>query len=216
MIVNSGIDTSQPFTHRHSVFYMIPGNDGQTEKGHRRLNWAVYTHVPPEFEFKERLTVAPGDVSPELYACLAEVIDQHIPPEVATLMRFSPREEVFIQPVYDELAVKLNHGRVVLIGDAAAVTRPHTASGATKALQDVLALETLARTATDWNTLCQSFNDERLANANSLVKMGRRFGAAQVEQTPNWGDMSPKEMEQWMNALLSGEKLYFYASADDE
>jgi 2-polyprenyl-6-methoxyphenol hydroxylase-like FAD-dependent oxidoreductase len=134
-----------------------------------------------------------------------------MPPDVEHLVGLSLLDELTIQPIYDELAVSYAADRVLLVGDAAAVLRPHTAAGATKALQDALTLEKLAKEATEWGEVLAAYDAERLDNANALVKVGRRLGRAQVGQTPNWDTMKPDDFEKWIEATLAGDKLYLYS-----
>ena len=104
----------------------------------------------------------------------------------------------------------------MLIGDAGTVSRPHTGSGATKALQDALALEQLAQEHSDWDDLLAAYNTERVEVGRSLVEMGRRIGRAQVEETPDWGSMSPHDFEAWTEATLAGEQLYLYGDTRED
>jgi 2-polyprenyl-6-methoxyphenol hydroxylase-like FAD-dependent oxidoreductase len=127
----------------------------------------------------------------------------------------SPIEEVSLQPIYDERVDRYTGLRTLLIGDAGSVTRPHTGSGATKALQDALALERLAHEHVDWETLLPAYDLERVETANWLVELGRRIGRAQVEQTPNWAAMTPDDFDAWTKATLAGQRLYFYGNASD-
>ena len=164
-------------------------------------------------------SIAPGEVDASLYSHLDKLLTESFPPDVESLIRLSRREEVSIQPIYDETVDSYTSGRVLLIGDAGTVTRPHTGSGATKALQDALALERIASQADTWDDLLRTYDSERVATGNSLVEMGRRIGRAQVEETPNWSAMTPADFDAWTQATLAGERLYFYGNAgaeDDE
>ncbi len=95
------------------------------------------------------------------------------------------------------------------------MTRPHTGSGATKALQDALALEKIAATAENWDEVVDTYNRERVANGVSLVELGRRLGRAQVEETPDWATMEPDDFRDWIAATLAGDNLYLYSSDSD-
>ena len=90
------------------------------------------------------------------------------------------------------------------------MTRPHTASGATKALEDALALEKIAGTAESLSDLLESYDEQRCGQAKTLGQIGRRIGQMQVVETPNWGAMSSKDFEDLHKAILSGDKLYLY------
>jgi 2-polyprenyl-6-methoxyphenol hydroxylase-like FAD-dependent oxidoreductase len=102
------------------------------------VNWGIYTPQPPSLHLSEPTSISPGEVTSELYAHLDRVLASAFPPDYQAVIRESPLEEVSIWPIYDDPVDSYVHGRVMLIGDAGTVTRPHTCSGATKALQDAL------------------------------------------------------------------------------
>jgi 2-polyprenyl-6-methoxyphenol hydroxylase-like FAD-dependent oxidoreductase len=126
----------------------------------------------------------------------------------------SPREDVSIQSIYDQMADSYVKDRIVLIGDAGTVTRPHTGSGATKAMQDALTLERLGQEYSEWEPLLAAYDADRTAAGVSLVELGRRIGRDQVEQTPPWGEMSPDDFDAWTKGTLSGAQLYFYGESE--
>ena len=194
----------------HGVSYMIPNFDDRTDPGHRRVNWAIYAPQPAELDFSEPSSLAPGQVDESLYAHLDRLLSDHFPPEHEQLVRNSPRAEVSIQPIYDEVVDSYVRGRVLLIGDAGTVSRPHTGSGATKALQDALALERLASAHRTWKPLLAAYDAERSDAGRSLVEMGRRIGRAQVERTPDWASMEPGDFDAWTKSTLAGDELYFW------
>lgn len=197
----------------HAVIYMIPEAADAAQRDQRRINWAIYTKPPHGLVLDEPASIPEGAVTEAMYAQFDALIRNSFPPQIAALIRLSPREQVSIQPIYDELAVHFADARVLLVGDAAAVVRPHTASGATKALQDALAFERLSREHADLDALLAAYGAERLASCNSLVEVGRLIGRAQVEETPDWATMSPADFVRWNEATLAGQSLYLYPDA---
>ncbi len=200
----------------HGVMYMIPGFGDRSDVGHRRVNWAIYAPSPGGWDFAEPTSIVPGDVSPELYSHLDRILTEYFPPYVEMLVRNSPIEEVSLQPIYDEPLDVYAKGRLLLIGDAGTVTRPHTGSGATKALQDALALESFATSLDSWDEVVDAYNEERVDAGNKLVELGRRIGRAQVTHTPDWATMTHSDFEAWTAATLAGEDLYFWGSSAEE
>jgi 2-polyprenyl-6-methoxyphenol hydroxylase-like FAD-dependent oxidoreductase len=196
----------------HGVIYMIPNFDDRTDPGHRRVNWAVYTPQPPGLDGAEPTSIPPGEVSPALYRHLDDLLTAAFPPAFQALIRASPIAEVSIQPIYDQVVDSYVAGRVLLLGDAGTVTRPHTGSGATKALQDALCLERLGREHDEWAGLLAAYDAERTAAGVKLVELGRRIGRDQVERTPPWAAMTAADFDAWAKATLSGERLYFYGN----
>ncbi len=194
----------------HGIVYMIPNFDDRADPGHRRVNWGIYAPHPPGLDFSEPTSIPPGEVTGELYMHLDELLTSAFPPDYQVIIRESPPEEVSIQPIYDDLVDSYVHGRVILIGDAGTVTRPHTGSGATKALQDALCLARLGQEHDEWPALLAAYDTERTAAGVSLVQLGRGLGRDLVERTPDWGSMKPDDFEDWTKQTLSGERLYFY------
>ena len=194
----------------HSVLYMIPGAAETPGQDERRINWGIYSRPPDGLVLHEPSSIPEGSVTQAMYAQFDALLGDSLPAQIAALIRLSPREQVSIQPIYDELAVHFSEARVMLVGDAAAVVRPHTASGATKALQDALVFERLSREHDDLDALLAAYGAERLENCNALVEVGRRIGRAQVEETPEWSAMSPADFARWNEATLAGQSLYLY------
>ena len=125
----------------------------------------------------------------------------------------SPLSAANRDTTYDDLVDSYVHGRVMLIGDAGTVTRPHTGSGATKALQDARCLARLGQEHDEWHALLAAYDAERTAAGVSLVRLGRRLGRDLVEHTPDWGTMTADDFDAWTKQTLSGEQLYFYGNA---
>lgn len=194
----------------HGVFYMIPGDADRAEPGHRRVNWAIYAAAPQGLAFDQPSSIAPGTVDRDLYEQLDAIVEKFFPPWQASLVRHSSPDEVSIQPIYDETVPGYVSGRVLLIGDAGTVTRPHTGSGATKALQEAQSLAELCSGHDDWAPILDNYDADRTTAGNTIVELGRRIGNAQVENTPEWASMTPEGFEEWTQATLSGTKLYFY------
>ncbi|MEK8145487.1 hypothetical protein NKH18_41475 [Streptomyces sp. M10(2022)] len=98
----------------------------------------------------------------------------------------------------------------LLAGDAASVTRPHTASGAVKALQDALCLEQALRESPAPADALRHYARERTAEGARLMELGRRLGGAQVERTPDWTAMDQDAVDAWCRATLAGSTSYLY------
>ena len=206
---------SAGFRGGHGVFYMIPGSENSAELGKRRVNWAIYAPQPDGLDFSDPSSIPPGSVNADLYGVLDRILDESFPPMFQELVRLNTRDEVSIQPIYHQAVARYVNKRVAIIGDAATITRPHTGSGATKALQDALTLEQACDELDDWDAVLDRYNTDRVAVGNSTVELGRRIGHAQVENTPEWAEMSEDDFGAWAKATLSGEKHYFYELEDE-
>ncbi len=197
----------------HGVMYPIPDFHATT-LDQLRVNWAIYGPCPDDLTIEGPSSIPPGEVSEKCFAQLEQLLGDHIPPRLRPVFS-SPRDEVSIQPIYDEAVDTYTRGRIALIGDAATLSRPHTGSGATKALQDARLLETLGASHSEWESLLAAYDEDRSRSGQALVELGRRIGRDQVERTPPWHTMTPADFEAWTAGTLSGQSLYFWG-ADSE
>lgn len=128
----------------------------------------------------------------------------NFPPYWAARVLRTPAETTFIQPIYDLEVPQYTSGRMLLVGDAASVARPHIGGGSVKALQDATALEAAAVAGGSWKEIAEAYDTNRGAVGASLVALARRMGSAQVENTPEWGAMGQAEFDAWWQAQNSG------------
>ncbi|MFD0342918.1 FAD-dependent monooxygenase [Streptomyces sp. NPDC127117] len=179
----------------HGVFYLIPG----AAAGSRLLAYAVYAS-PPAAD------------TPVLAAYVRDIAEEHFPAEWADIVARGEHTSQAIHPVADFVVPRAAEPPFLLAGDAASVTRPHTASGAVKALQDALCLERSLRACASAAEALHRYADERSAEGARLVGLGRRLGRAFVENTPDWQAMGPAEVEALSRAALDGDDSYLYGS----
>ena len=188
------------FTGGHALMMIIPdpGDVGL------RIYWAVY-HQPtqPVRPRIDHLSAAdlPG---------LDTILSQHFPPYWAEVITKTRRDTTVVHPVLDIRTLSYTAQRIALLGDAASLARPHTGSGAVKAVQDALALGRLRREHDDWATVLAEYDAGRRPAGAALVDLGRRIGEAQVTSTPPWSSMTPDDFTTWIQSVLSGRSLYLY------
>lgn len=186
----------------HLIGYVIPGPEGD-----KVLNWLVYTAPPPglevELELERPTSLPPGTVTDALYGHLLALADAALPAHWGAAVRLTRRGQVLIQPIYDLAAPTYAGRHVVLLGDAAAVARPHLGAGAVKALQDAAVLERLWHEAPSWDALLAGYDAERRSAGHSMVVIGRRIGRAQVTHTPDWGAYDQAGFEAWWRRLTA-------------
>ncbi|MEM6461319.1 MAG: NAD-binding protein [Pseudomonadota bacterium] len=199
-----------PFPGGHSLIYTIPDFDGSDGPGKRRVNWGVYARCPRALKLDGIESEPPGSISREVFADLQSLLDVHFPPAVAALIKHSRREDVSIQPIYDSIVDTYVSQRILLIGDAGTLTRPHTASGATKALEDALTIEALTKTVSGLSEFLARYDAERCSKARTISEIGRRIGQVQVVDTPDWASMTPADFDDMTRSILSGERLYLF------
>ncbi|UQT55404.1 FAD-dependent monooxygenase [Streptomyces durmitorensis] len=191
----------------HAIVYRIPDGVG----GHR-VNWVLYTAPPPDLDLglglDLRLTaptsLPPGGLTEALSSHLTYVCDELLPPYWGDLVRTTTPDELFLQPMYDYTAPRYTTGRVLLMGDAATVARPHTGAGAVKALQDATVLESAFATATTWPDALDTYDTDRTVAGAAMVDLGRRLGHSLVEETPPWRSMDQTALETWWKQADGG------------
>lgn len=188
------------FPHGHAIFYLVP----DFTAGRRRINWAVYGSV-----LTDPGSMPPGSVSDELVHRLDDILETNLFGYWATVVKRTRLPELSVQPVYDVTVASYGKSRTLLLGDAGTVVRPHTGSGATKALEDALALERACTEHTTWPQVRTAYDRERRPVGNELVELGRRLGSAQVLNTPPWERMSATEFQHWMTETLAGRRFLY-------
>ena len=191
----------QVLDHSHILIYAIPSDDNRIDPGHRLLNFVWYRNYAPGAAFEDLmldrngeqrpLTMPPGMVRDEHLAELHAAARLELAPTMAEVVLACP--DPFIQAVTDVTSPQMAFGRVVLLGDAAWVLRPHVAAGTAKAAADGWALlEALEEHGGDISAALTTWEARQLEVARNgfakTVAMGR---AAQVDATmvpgdPNW------------------------------
>lgn len=199
----------------HAMIYLIPGHEGTTSRGARRVNWAVYGSPPSTIDLRHPVSFPPGQIPAALVDRLAEIV-AGLPPVWADVVRAGGPEVMSVQPIYDHECSSFVSGRVLLVGDAATLARPHSASGAVKAIGEALALERLEAVHDSWPELLAALDSDRCLVARELVETSRLLGRGLVEHTPDWAAMSTQQAEQFITGLIAGRSLYLQPSAPDQ
>jgi len=141
-----------PFYHSTGIQilgYLIPGTNGTTEPGHRLFNWVWYCNYDDGSEALEELmtdvhgrkhaiTLPVGTMNPEAWSKQKTYASELLPPQYAEAVHKT--EQPFIQAVTDVISPQNSFfdGKVLLVGDALAGFRPHTAASTSQAAFDAL------------------------------------------------------------------------------
>ncbi len=163
--------------------YPIPGFNNDLRPGHRRHNFIWYRPAD-EKQLREmnvdetgrqhKYSVPPPLIRKDLIAQLHADAREILPPVLLDcVMKIS---QPFITPIYDFTAPSIVFGRVAMIGDAAACTRPHMGFGVSKAGGDAQALARALRDYDDIDTALKHYNDERQPIGNIIVMHARKIG----------------------------------------
>lgn len=179
---------------RHHMVFCFP--DGElsfshpmpaphTENGARRIQLVWFRPVDYEFTLPRMCTDDSGhchgvSIPPPLIR--RDILDElrasakdRLPPQLAALLALA--SQPILQPIYDLESPQISFGRVVLIGDAAFVARPHVGTGVTKAALDAQSLaDALAATPCDLKGALMRYERERRPYGHRLVARGRYLG----------------------------------------
>ncbi|WP_406299465.1 FAD-dependent monooxygenase [Embleya sp. NBC_00888] len=164
------------------VMYRIPSGTGD------RMSWGLYSAVG-----------GTADPRPGLLA----LVRKYFPPFWADLVTATPESETLIQPINDLVVDAYTSGRTLVAGDAAAIARPHVASGAVKGIQDAVAFESACLAVGpdgSWDDVLARYQADRYPAGADLVRVARAMGYAMVEDTPDWTTMTPERMVDWWAA----------------
>jgi 2-polyprenyl-6-methoxyphenol hydroxylase-like FAD-dependent oxidoreductase len=163
------------------IGYPVPGPQHNAERGKRQYNVVWYSPVREHEELPGLLTddsgryhpngIAPSLISARVRERMVERAAQVLAPQFAEAI--ARARLVFFQPIVDLEMPRLVFGRIVVIGDAAFVARPHVAMGVPKAAGDALALVTAVH---EGNGLA-AFEAQRMRVGAAIVARGRYLGA---------------------------------------
>ncbi|OAI46552.1 hypothetical protein AYO44_11220 [Planctomycetaceae bacterium SCGC AG-212-F19] len=169
----------------HTLCYLIPGPDGSTLSGQRRLNWVWYLNASPGDELdrvlidkdrrRREFSVPQGFVSPGMADWLQAQARRTLPPLFLRLVEATT--EPFVQTIHDLAVPRMAFGRVCLTGDAAFVPRPHTAASTAKAAANALGLaDCLAATGGDVAESLLRWEPNQLRMGQHLQDYGKQLG----------------------------------------
>jgi 2-polyprenyl-6-methoxyphenol hydroxylase-like FAD-dependent oxidoreductase len=166
------------------LVYLIPGEGADARPGHRRLNWVWY--VGAEGEELDRLltdrdghrhrsSLPPGLASPATVDALRRRAGRELHPILAELVEVTA--DPFVQTIVDVTVPRTVFGRVMLVGDAAFVVRPHTAGAAAKAAHDAWVLgRSLARAGRNLDAGLSAAESLQLEYGQGLASYGVALG----------------------------------------
>jgi 2-polyprenyl-6-methoxyphenol hydroxylase-like FAD-dependent oxidoreductase len=185
---------TEKFTFFHTqgiqiLAYAIPAKHGILEPGKRLLNWVWYVNYtedsPEHVDLmtdnngkKHHLTLPAGGVRNEVWTRQKDYAREVLPPQFAELVEKT--EVPFIQAITDVVpqSALLDSGRVLLIGDALAGLRPHTAMGTGRAAFDAMKLAEAINKVIDGREMeaLTQWEKEVLKYATDLQSHGVQIG----------------------------------------
>ena len=167
------------------IGYPVAGPGNATAPGARRYNFVWYRPADEAQALPRLMTdadgrhhpagIAPQQVNWREIAAMRQAGRALLAPQWAEVLEKTAQP--FLQPIHDLASEHLAFGRVVLMGDAAFVARPHVGMGVTKAGEDALALADAIAQHGATAAAGQAFEAARLAPGLAVVQRGRRLGA---------------------------------------
>lgn len=178
----------EKFTFYHAeatqiLSYVIPGENGTLEPGKRLINWVWYCNYPKESSnFHElmldldgrthHVTLPIGKMRPEILKKQHELARRTLPPQLAEIVVNT--EAPFVQAITDVISPKnvFLGGKLLLVGDAVAGFRPHTAASTSQAAFDAQRLADLLSGEIDLG----QWEQQTIGYATNMQKRGVAIG----------------------------------------
>ncbi|HUZ72662.1 MAG TPA: hypothetical protein VMU87_06735 [Stellaceae bacterium] len=165
--------------------YPVPGRDGDTRPGRRGYNVVWYRPVDFTTTLPAMCTdvtgrchgvaIPPPLIRAEVVAAAREAAMALLAPAIAEIVLRTAQP--FFQAIFDFETPQMAFGRVVLLGDAAFVARPHVGAGVTKAAVDAVALADAIAAAPDLAAALERYAALQMGLGSAIVARGRRMGA---------------------------------------
>lgn len=164
--------------------YPVPGPNGETAYGERRINWVWYLPFDEGPELDDILydnqgrqrshSLPPGLMREDVREKQLAVAEDILAPQLSWLVRQTA--EPFVQCIYDLALPKLVFGRACILGDAAFFIRPHMASGTAHAVSDALELAESLHTTDTMESALASWEHGQVEKGYRLVEEAERRG----------------------------------------
>ncbi len=192
--------------------YPVPGRNNETSVGHRAYNIVWYRPIDPATALVDLCTdvtgryhdtaIPPPLIRPQVIADIKATARMLVAPQVAEIFEHSVQP--FFQPIYDLESPQIVFKRVVLLGDAAFVARPHVGAGVTKAALDALSLADALRAAGEnLDAGLARYQRQQLSFGRALVALGREEGAYLSAQLKPREQRSGEELHRDFNSVVS-------------
>jgi len=175
----------------HILGYLVPGDDNDTRPGHRLYNWVWYRvadnaqlhDIMTDAEGRDRgYSIPEGKLASRWREHLYREADALLPAPLRAVVRATTHP--FAQAIRDLAVDHMVDGRVILLGDAASIPRPHTAASTSKAAANALSLLTALETfPDDPDQALIHWEPQQLALGRYLRDQGSRIGNHLLFQT---------------------------------
>ncbi len=168
------------------IGYPVAGPGNVLDPGRRAYNFVWYRPVPAGEALTSLMTdadgthhpqgVPPNRVSWRHIAGARQDAQRLLAPQFAEVIEKTAQP--FFQPIYDLRSDRLCADRVVLMGDAAFVARPHIGMGVTKAAEDAVVLADALQAHGAMPDALRHYESLRLPAGQGAVARARWLGSA--------------------------------------
>nr|WP_314623481.1 FAD-dependent monooxygenase [uncultured Noviherbaspirillum sp.] len=171
--------------------YPVAGAGNTTAPGTRRFNFVWYRPAPQDGTLEALMTdaeghyyplgIPPNKVAAGPIAAMRAAAASLLAPQFAEII--DKTAQPFLQPIYDVSSEQIAFDRVVLMGDASFVARPHVGMGVTKAAQDAMALADCIAQHGAGPAAANAYQALRLQPGQAVVQRSRELGAYMQAQS---------------------------------
>lgn len=164
--------------------YKVPGVDGTAGVGERRHNWLWYLKAAPGAPLDALLTdntgrrrehsIPPGALCAQQDRAFRRLAEARLNPAFLELVQQT--DEIFVQSILDLRVPRMVFDRVMLVGDAAFIPRPHTAGSTAKAATDALTLAKVLSASGDLQQGLRDWEQQQLSEGNAMSDWGIDMG----------------------------------------
>ncbi len=172
------------------IGYPVAGAGNATVRGRRRFNFVWYRPAATPAALALLLTdadgvhhplgIPPNKVAWRQVAAMRAAARALLAPQFAEIIEKTAQP--FLQPIFDVNSTRIAFGRVLLMGDAAFVARPHVGMGVTKAAEDAMALADCIGRLGPGAAASLAYEALRLADGQAVVQRARRLGSYMQSQ----------------------------------
>ncbi|HEY0286868.1 MAG TPA: FAD binding domain-containing protein [Pseudomonas sp.] len=171
-------------TGSHILGYLVPGENNDVREGHRLYNWVWYRvadtalldEIMTDRQGRQRgYSISEGQLADRWKAHLLREAEALLPLPFRSIVEAT--KEPFAQAIRDLASDHMVAGRVLILGDAAAIPRPHTAASTSKAAANALALaDALQATPGDVEGALRRWEPAQIRYGKYLETQGRQSG----------------------------------------
>ncbi len=167
----------------HILGYLVPGIGNDMRPGHRLYNWVWYRvaaqplldDILVDRDGQKRVSAIPeGKLSDQWLPHLHREADTFLPAPFREVVKAT--QEPFMQTIRDLASDHMVKGRVVILGDAAAIPRPHTAASSSKAAANALGLVDALASIPDIDAALARWEPSQVALGKALLRQGSQTG----------------------------------------